>query len=189
MSPNFRWCVSGVTMVLEFGEFMIRDLDIDDAPSIALHADNPGIARALRDLFPSPYSLLDAVAFIAKFSTAEPSTVFAIATAEEAFGIIGFFPGQDVNRFSAEVGYWIGEDYWGRGIMTKALDAFTDYVFQNSEMNRLYAGVFSSNPASGRVLEKAGYQYEGTHRASVFKNGELLDELLYARLRPGLVEG
>ena len=173
-------------MVLEFGEFMIRDLDIDDAPSIARHADNPGIARALRDLFPSPYSIADAVEFIAKFGTAEPRTVFAIATAEEAFGIMGFFPGQDVNRFSAEIGYWIGESYWGRGVMTRAVEIFTEYVFNNFEINRLYAGVFSSNPVSGRVLEKAGYKCEGTHRAHVFKNGEILDELVYARLRPGL---
>ncbi len=176
-------------MVLEFGEYMIRDLSLADAASISRHADNPGIARALRDLFPSPYSLSDAEEFIAKFSATDPRTVFAIASKTEAFGVIGFFPGQDVYRFSAEIGYWIGEDYWGRGIMTRAVDVFTDYVFRNFEINRLYAGVFSSNPASGRVLEKAGYQCEGTHRANVFKNGEILDELLYAKVRPGLAEG
>ncbi|MEN8006756.1 MAG: GNAT family protein [Candidatus Krumholzibacteriota bacterium] len=175
-------------MVLEFGEYMIRELVAADATAIARHADNPGIARVLRDLFPSPYSLPDAEEFIAKFSTAEPRTVFAIATKEEAVGVIGFFPGEDVYRFSAEIGYWIGQDHWGRDVMTRAVEIFTEYVFNNFKINRLYAGVFSSNPASGRVLEKAGYTCEGTHRCHVYKNGEILDEHLYGRVRPGLVD-
>lgn len=174
-------------MVLEFGEYQIRDLFLEDAPSLARHADNPQVANTLRDLFPSPYSVADAVEFIARFSTADPCTVFAIANAEEAFGVIGFFPGQDVYRFSAEIGYWIGEAYWGRGIMTQAVDRLSNHVFENYPINRLYAGIFSTNLASARVLEKAGYTCEGTHRSHVVKNGEILDELVYARLRPGLV--
>jgi RimJ/RimL family protein N-acetyltransferase len=173
-------------MVLEFGEYLIRELEAGDAPAIARHADDPAVACTLRDLFPSPYALGDAEAFIAKFNGTLPRTVFAIATRSEACGAIGFFPGRDVYRYSAEIGYWIGREYWGRGIMTRAVEAFTSYVFDNFDIHRLYAGIFSSNPASARVLEKAGYVKEGTHRCHVFKNYEFLDEHVFARLRPGL---
>ena len=158
-----------------------------DAPALARHADNPHVTNSLRDLYPSPYSVVDAVEFLARFSTADPCTVFAIANAAEVFGVIGYFPGQDVYRFSAEIGYWIGEPYWGRGIMTQAVDLLSQYVFETHPINRLYAGIFSTNPASVRVLEKAGYKCEGTHKCHVVKNGEIQDELVYARLRPGLM--
>jgi len=128
------------------------------------------------------------VASIARHAD-DPRTAFAIATTEEAFGVIGYIPGQDVYRFSAEIGYWIGQEYWGRGIMTDAVAIFSEYLFETFKFNRLYAGIFSSNPASGRVLEKAGFTCEGILRAHVTKNGELLDEHLYARLRPGLADG
>lgn len=173
-------------MNLPMGEYLIRDLGPDDVSSITRHADNPAIAATLRDLFPYPYSEDDARAFIHRVNNEDPPMAFAIASASEAFGVIAYVAGKDVYRFSAEVGYWIGEDYWGRGIMTEALDTFSAYLFETFEINRLYAGIFSSNPASARVLEKAGYTREGILRAHVTKNGELLDEYLYSRLRPGL---
>lgn len=174
-------------MLLEFAEFHIRDLSPTDAAAIARHADNPHIADVLRDLFPSPYALSDAQEFIAKTLRADPVTAFAVATDEEAFGVIGYIPGQDVYRRSAEIGYWIGEEYWGRGIMTMAIEVFTAHLFENFDFNRLSAGVFSSNPASARVLEKAGFTRVATLRAHVTKKGKLLDEILYSKLRPGLV--
>ena len=158
-----------------------------DAASIARCADNPRVAGVLRDLFPSPYALSDAEEFIGKINAGDPRTAFAIATADEAFGVIGFIPGQDVYRFSAEIGYWIGEEYWGRGIMTGAIEIFTAHLFENFRFHRLFAGVFSSNPASARVLEKAGFTREAILRAHVTKNGQILDEHLYSKLRPGLV--
>lgn len=172
-------------MLISIGKYRIRDLSFDDVSTIARHADNPKIAGMLRDLFPSPYTEDDALEFILKTNSGTPRTAFAIASAEEAFGVIGFASGKDVYRFSAEVGYWIGEEYWGQGIMTAAVMAFSDFLFETFEFNRLFAGTFSSNAASGRVLEKAGYIREGILRAHVTKNGELLDEHLYARLGPG----
>jgi RimJ/RimL family protein N-acetyltransferase len=173
-------------VLLQLREYRIRDLHLDDAPAITRHADNPAISSKLRDLFPSPYSEEDARNFIRHVNSETPRIAFAIATDKEAFGVIGYITGQDVYRFSAEVGYWVGEMYWGRGIMTEAVKAFSDYLFETFEFNRLFAGVFSSNPASARVLEKAGYTREGILHCHVTKNGELLDEHLYARLRPTL---
>ena len=171
-------------MELAIGDFWIRDFRVQDAETIARHADNPLVAGVLRDLFPSPYSITDAQEFIVRTNGAEPRTAFAIASADEAFGAIGFNRGQDVYRYSAEIVYWIGEDYWGQGIMTRAVKAFSDHLFETHDFHRLFAGIFSSNPASGRVLEKAGFVLEGILRAHVTKNGELLDEHLYARVRP-----
>ena len=173
-------------MNLPIGEYLIRDLVLADVPSVARHADNPKIARNLRDLFPCPYGEQDALEFILKSRSTDPRTAFAIASPEEAIGIIGFVPGSDVYRFSAEIGYWLGEPYWGRGIMTAAVRAFADHLFANFAFNRLFAGTFSSNPASGRVLAKAGFTREAILRAHVTKAGEILDEHVYAKLRPDL---
>ncbi len=174
-------------MLLKFSEYRIRDLVPTDASAIARYADNPHIANVMRDLFPSPYALSDAEEFIARINSADPETAFAIANNKEAFGVIGFISGQDVYRHSAEIGYWIGEEYWGRGIMTGAIKAFTAHLFENFDFNRLSAGVFSSNPASARVLEKVGYTRDAVLRAHVTKNGKVLDEHLYSRLRSGSV--
>jgi ribosomal-protein-alanine N-acetyltransferase len=176
-------------MLLTTGNYLIRDFVESDVASIARYANNPGIAGVLRDLFPHPYGEDDAKKFIGRINGEDPRTAFAIATTQEAIGCIGYIPGQDVYRYSAEVGYWIGEKYWGRGIMTSVVAVFSEYLFETYEFNRLYAGIFSSNPASGRVLEKAGFTCEGTLRAHVTKNGELLDEHLFAKLRPGLIDG
>ena len=172
--------------LLEFLEYQIRDLAPADAVSIARHADNPRVAGVMRDLFPSPYALSDAEEFIGKINGEDPHTAFAIATADGAFGVIGYTPGRDVYRFSAEIGYWIGEDYWGRGIMTGVVEVFTAHLFENFDYNRLFAGVFSSNPASARVLEKAGFVCDGILKAHVTKNARILDEHIYSKLRPGL---
>jgi len=174
-------------MLLTVGEFQIRELAELDVVSITRYADNPRIAGVLRDLFPHPYFEKDARDFIARTKAETPPKAFAIAQTAEAFGVIGYIPGQDVYRFSAELGYWIGEPFWGRGIMTGVLQVFSEYLFDTFEFNRLFACIFSSNPASGRVLEKAGFTREAIIKAHVVKNGELLDEHVYSRLRPGLL--
>ena len=174
-------------MQLTAGEFQIRDLVDEDVASITRYANNPRVAGVLRDLFPHPYFEKDAREFISRTNSETPRKAFAIASIEEAFGVVGHIPGQDVYRFSAEIGYWIGEPFWGRGIMTCVVEIFCEYLFENFDYNRLFAGVFSSNPASGRVLEKAGFTREAILNAHVVKNGELLDEHLYFRLRPGLL--
>ena len=108
---------------------------------------------------------------------------YAIASDEEAIGGIGLRWQQDVHRRSAEIGYWVGEPFWGQGIATKAVRALTEYAFVNPGLIRIYASVFELNPASARVLEKAGYTYEGRLRKSVTKDGITIDQLLYAIVR------
>ena len=176
-------------MLLTTGDYLIRDFTQDDLGSIARHADNPLIAGVLRDLFPTPYSEADAREYIGRIKEQDPRTTFAIATKEEAFGCIGYVPGKDVYSRTAEIGYWIGKHYWGQGIMTGVVKVFSNYLFETYEFNRLFAGIFSSNPASGRVLEKAGFVNEGILKARVYKNGQILDEHMYARVRPGLIDG
>jgi len=172
-------------MKIELGEYVIRDWSSRDAKSIARYANNPKVAMWLRDRFPSPYRPADAKTFLAAISRQDPRTVFAIATRDEAIGGIGLEFRDDVHRFTAELGYWLGEPFWGRGIMTDAVRAFTAWSFEHFEVYRIYASVFDGNDASVRVLEKAGFEREGRLRASVFKHGRILDQLLYAKITAG----
>jgi len=174
-------------MRIALGEFMIRDWAGDDAASLVRYANNRKVVRWLRDRFPSPYTAADAEAFLAAVSRQDPRTVFAIATPQEAIGGIGLEFGSDVHRFTAELGYWLGEPFWGRGIMTAAVRRLTDWAFGHLEVHRIYASVFEGNVPSVRVLEKAGFEFEGRLRAGVFKNGRILDQLLYAQVKDGIV--
>jgi len=108
---------------------------------------------------------------------------FCIEIEGAAVGGIGVRPGHDVHRHTATVGYWLGEDFWGRGIMTEALTAVTDFCFDNFPLRRISAEVFSNNSASARVLEKAGFTFEGCLKNNVLKDGKLLDSLLYAQTK------
>ncbi len=170
-------------MRIEFGEFAIRDWAAEDASSIVRYANNRRIARWLRDRFPFPYTEADAETFLAAVFRQDPRTVFAVATRREAIGGIGLEFRDDVHRFTAELGYWLGEPFWGRGIMTEAIRLFTSWAFENFELHRISAAVFDGNAASARVLEKAGFEREGRLRAGVFKNGRILDQLLYAKIK------
>lgn len=173
-------------MRIEFGEHLIRDWTSEDARSIVRYANNRKVAMWLRDRFPSPYTAVDANNFLAAVSRQNPRTVFAVATPDEAIGGIGLEFCQDVHRFTAELGYWLGEPFWGRGIMSDAVRMFTSWAFEHLEVHRIFASVFDGNEASVRVLEKAGFQREGRLRAGVFKNGRILDQLLYARIKEGI---
>jgi RimJ/RimL family protein N-acetyltransferase len=175
-------------MKIEFGEYIIRDWAIEDAPAIVRYANNCKVAMWLRDRFPSPYTAADANAFLAVVCRQDPRTVFAIATRDGAIGGIGLDFGDDVHRFAAELGYWLGEPFWGRGIMTDAVRLFTAWAFENLEIHRVFAAVFDGNDASVRVLEKAGFEREGRLRAGAFKNGRILDQLLYAKVKEGIVQ-
>jgi RimJ/RimL family protein N-acetyltransferase len=173
---------------IEFGEHLIRDWARGDAPSIAKYANNRKIAMWLRDRFPCPYTKSDAQAFLSAVSNQTVRTAFAIATRQEAIGGIGLEFGADVHRFTAEVGYWLGEPFWSRGTMTDAVRLFTTWAFENLELHRIHATVFGGNVASARVLEKAGFQREGCLRAGVYKNGKILDQWIYARIKEGIVK-
>ncbi|MBN1995934.1 GNAT family N-acetyltransferase [candidate division KSB1 bacterium] len=173
-------------MQLKIDNYYVRNWQKSDIPALFKYADNPKIAVNLRDAFPSPYKPADAEKFLAIVLEMNPCTYFAIANHEEAIGSIGFMAGKDVHRFSAEMGYWLAEPFWGRGIITKAVRAVTDYAFREFGLNRIYAEPFADNIASVRVLEKAGFTLEGRLRANVVKRGKVLDQLLFAKLREGL---
>jgi RimJ/RimL family protein N-acetyltransferase len=123
---------------------------------------------------------MDAEDWIRKASSDDPITSFAIEVDHAAVGGIGLVLQTDIFRRSAEIGYWLGEDYWGRGIITEAVKAFTAWGFASFDLSRIYAGVFEWNPASSRVLEKAGFEFEGRMKKAVTKEGRTGDELIYA---------
>ena len=173
-------------MNLEVGKYEIRDWRIDDAPSIAQYANNRKIWINLRDGFPYPYQLPDAENFLSKVAQQNPRTVFAIANDKEAIGSIGLMLREDVHRFTAEMGYWLGEPFWNKGIMSGVVSRFTDFAFEKFEIYRIFAEPYISNSASARVLEKAGFVFEGTLRANVFKDRKVLDQFLYAKIRQGI---
>lgn len=161
----------------------IRSWRNDDVASLVRHADDRRIWRNLRDAFPHPYTTEEAQAWVQLASSRQPETHFAIEVAGEAAGGVGVILRHDVYRRSAEIGYWLGVSLWGRGIATEVVMAMTPWALQTFGLNRLQANVFGWNPASARVLEKAGYALEGRLRNAVWKDGALTDELIYAALR------
>ena len=168
-------------MELQLSRARLRPPRPGDERSIAYYANNPRIWRNLRDTFPHPYSLADAEEWIARAKDREGS--FVIEVGGQAVGGLGLRPGEDVWRRSVEIGYWLGEEHWGQGIATEAVQAATAYAFRAFDATRVHAGVFAWNPASARVLEKAGYELEGRLRRAVFKDGEVVDELIYGIVR------
>jgi ribosomal-protein-alanine N-acetyltransferase len=159
---------------------MVRSWRPDDVESITRHAHNRKIWLNLRDRFPHPYTKADAQGWIEAALSVRPETSFAIDLAGEAVGSIGFELKSDVERYSAEVGYWLGEEFWGRGICTAALKGTTPYALEIYHLNRIFAVPFRGNLASIRVLEKAGYHRECLMKRSAFKDGRFVDQVLYA---------
>ena len=155
----------------------------DDLTSLVRHANNRQVARQLRDRFPHPYEIAHGVGFL-QWAVEQPAaTVWAIAVDGAAVGGIGLQFGQDIERVSAEVGYWLGEDFWGRGLATAALRVVTSHGFATFELTRIFAVPFASNFSSIRVLEKAGYALEGHLLRSAIKDGVICDQCLYARYK------
>ncbi len=161
---------------------VVRPWRAADAGSLVLHANNINIARQLRDRFPHPYTRANAIAFLKHASQDEDPTNLAIDVNGEAVGGVGYVPGADVERYSAEIGYWLAEPHWGRGIVSEALTLVTDDVFDRLNMLRLFALPFADNAPSRRVLEKAGYVCEAIMRSSSVKYGRPRDQALYAKI-------
>jgi RimJ/RimL family protein N-acetyltransferase len=160
----------------------IRDWRLSDAESLAKHANNRQVSLQLWDRFPHPYTIEDAKDFLARATSGkEQEKFYCIDIDGVAVGGIGLRPGEDVHRYTAEFGYWLGEEFWGRGIMTQVVRAFADYCFEKFSLNRISAQTYFNNPASARVLEKAGFVFEGRLRKNVVKDGQILDSLLYAK--------
>lgn len=152
----------------------------EDAPSLARHADNWNIWIQLRDRFPHPYTEADARSFLSYVTGKQlPATLWAIEVDGEAAGGIGIVLMSDIERVSAEIGYWLGEPFWRRGVVTEALRAVTTHAFAGFELTRIFALPFADNRGSIRVLEKAGYALEGRMPQSAIKNGILRDQLMY----------
>ena len=172
-------------MRIETERLVLRPWQAGDEEALVRHADSRKLWLNVRDRFPHPYTRKDAEDWLARRAEdTEPVKQMAIEHAGEAVGGIGLMPREDVARFTCEVGYWLGEVVWGRGFAAEALRPFTDYAFEHFPFERLEAWVFSTNPGSVRVLEKAGYEYEATMRRSIFKDGQFLDCLVYVRFRP-----
>ncbi|MBE6899343.1 MAG: GNAT family N-acetyltransferase [Ruminococcaceae bacterium] len=163
----------------------IRKWKLTDAKDIATVLSNKKIQDNLRDGLPYPYTEQDGIDFISNMLSANENETFAFAITldDKAIGSIGAFRQQNIHRQTAEMGYYIAEEYWGKGIMTDAVKQICEYVFKNSDILRIYAEPFSYNAGSCRVLEKAGFQYEGTLRNNAVKNGKVLDMKLYSLLR------
>jgi ribosomal-protein-alanine N-acetyltransferase len=155
-----------------------------DAASLVEHADNINVAKCLRDRFPHPYTSKDARDFLKHAAVSADPSNLAIDVGGAAVGGIGYVPGHDVERFSAEIGYWLGEAFWGRGIVTEAVRLLTAHAFTELNFLRLFALPFADNPGSIRVLEKTGYVREGLLRSSSVKFGLPKDQVMYAQVNP-----
>ena len=160
-----------------------READIDLLVTIA---NNPHIGSKLRDGFPFPYTKRNAEEWIGMHAKVEPATQFAVVADAQLVGAIGFIKKENIYRKNVEIGYWIGEPFWNQGIASEAICLLVDYIFFHFDVVRVYAEVFSNNPASMRALEKNGFNLEAIHHKSIIKNGELLDDYCWVKLREGI---
>ncbi|MGA0557694.1 GNAT family N-acetyltransferase [Larkinella sp. VNQ87] len=166
-------CGNGITLAT---------LQPADAEAIAQLANNRTIWRNLRDAFPHPYTLSDAASFLDAVENGYLGLVLGIYVEGQFAGTTGVVPQTDVHRLSGEIGYWLGEPYWGRGIATVAVGHLVRYVFETTELIRLFAGIFAYNKPSMRVLEKSGFTLDNVKKAAVYKDGKVWDEYRYSLL-------
>jgi ribosomal-protein-alanine N-acetyltransferase len=170
-------------MRLDCGSCLVRNWTPADKTSLVRLADNRKVWRNLTHRFPNPYTDADADLWLGfQVNKATPHN-WAIEIDGSAAGGVGIEPGEGVYAKSARFGYWLGEPFWGRGVMTAVVRGTVDYLFSEFDLVRLEAPVFEWNPASMRVLEKCGFTREGVARRSVLKDGQIIDAVLYARLR------
>lgn len=163
----------------------LRGFRFGDEVSLQENANNVAVWRNLRDSFPHPFSINDAISWISLNKTNQIPSNLAITIDDKVIGGIGIVQQTDIYRLNAEIGYWLGEPYWNKGIMTEAVIAMVDYTFANFRILRIYASVFDYNIASMRVLEKAGFHKEAVHQKAIIKNGEILDEHLFTIVKTG----
>ena len=162
---------------------VLRPWATADEASLVQHANNRNIWLNVRDRFPHPYTANDAKLWIKIANRDTTMLNVAMEVDQQAVGGLGVVFKDDVYHRTAEIGYWLGETYWNRGLTSRAVASLSEYVFAHYDIVRLYAGIFEHNKASARVLEKAGYTFEARLRCSVTKGGQTQDELIYARLR------
>jgi RimJ/RimL family protein N-acetyltransferase len=170
-------------MKLRFDKYCIRDFLPEDVKSLVKYANNYEVSRFLRDAFPHPYTKDDAERWINFVSQERFNLAFAIADEKELIGGIGAMPNQDVNRFTSEIGYWLAKPFWNKGIVTKAVRTFCNYLFTNYNFNHLTASIYEGNDASIKVIQKVGFVLEGVMRKNVFKENRFLDQYIYGLLK------
>ena len=170
-------------MNLDCGICRVRDWRLTDKDSLLRHANNRHVWINLAHRFPHPYTAADADSWFGMLAQQSAPTHWAIEVDGAAVGGIGIDPGEGIYSKSARFGYWLGEAFWGRGITSAAVRATSDHILGATEIVRLEAPVFAWNPASMRVLEKCGFAREGVARNSVFKDGQVIDAVIYARVR------
>ena len=163
----------------------IRPWQQSDKTALAAMLNNKNILNNLRDGIPFPYTEQDAEEYITSMLSADPTATFpfAIALGDELIGSIGVFRCDNVHCRTAEIGYYLAEPYWGHGYMTGAVKQVCAYIFENTDIIRIFADPYAHNTGSCRVLEKAGFQYEGTLRSNAYKNGKVLDMKMYALVK------
>ncbi|PKP31414.1 MAG: GNAT family N-acetyltransferase [Bacteroidetes bacterium HGW-Bacteroidetes-17] len=170
-------------MQFQLDKCILRPWQMSDANSLAMYANNRKIADNLRDEFPYPYTLHDARTWLEFALGGNQNLLFAIEVDSKAVGGIGLIHKTDVYRKSAEIGYWLGEPYWYKGIMTESINFLVKHTFAHTEIIRIYAGVFENNIASARVLTKCGFKLESVHHQAIIKNGKIMNELIYSNLK------
>lgn len=172
-----------VIMNLRFDNYSIRDLSPNDVEALVKYANNYSVSRFLRDVFPYPYKIEDAEKWVNFVMNDKNNFAYAIADESELIGVIGANLNSDVNRFTLEIGYWIGEPFWNKGITTKAVKLYCNFLFTNYNFNHLTASIFEGNEASAKVVQKAGFVLEGVFRKNVFKENRFLDQYIYGILK------
>lgn len=165
-------------------EYTLRPWTMSDLGNLVSFANNFNIAKNMSDQFPHPYTINKGRLFIENASKHSPVTIFAIVVNEQAVGGIGLHPQTDIYQKNAELGYWLAEHLWGKGIISRAISNIVEYGFQNFDLIRIFARPFGTNVASQKVLEKAGFKLETRFEKTLFKNGQFLDELVYAIRKP-----
>lgn len=164
----------------------LKEIQAASTSEIQQLANNPLIAQNLKDVFPHPYALANAEEFLALAKQGVLGHVFGIFVDDTFIGVCRVVPQGDIYRNNAEIGYWIGQPYWGKGYATATVNLLTAFAFNELKVLRIFAGVFESNKASMRVLEKAGYTLEAVLKSAIVKNGVVLDEYLYRVFNPDL---
>ena len=159
-----------------------KETDIDN---LVKYANNFDIAKNLTNAFPYPYTRQDGEKYIASALQIQPAIIFAIDINGQAVGSIGFFPQQDIHAKNAEMGYWLAQEFWGQGIMTEAVNQLVEYAFEMFDITRIFARPFGTNTASQRVLEKSGFTLEACFKKAIYKHGEFIDEMIYAKRNTG----
>ncbi|MEP7196546.1 MAG: GNAT family protein [Saprospiraceae bacterium] len=166
----------------------LRPWTLADLNALCKYGNNPNVANNLMNRFPHPYTWDKGMEFISNISKQNPREVLAIEYKSQAIGAIGLHPQEDIFFKNAELGYWIAEDFWGKGIMKSTIQLMLDYAFSNFDFERIFARPFGRNLASQKVLEKCGFTLEAKLYKTIFKNNQYEDEWIYSMRRENYSE-